>query len=242
MTSGVPGERDDARAAQKRRVAERAAELVQSGMVVGLGAGSTAAYVLRSLAERVRTGALEDLRFVPCSELVAVSALALGLRVVTLADAPEIDLTLDGADEVAPNLDLIKGRGGALLREKMVAQASRREAIVIDASKLSPRLGTRGALPVEVFAFGWRAQLSFLRGHGLEPMLRMAAGAPFVTDEGNLILDCRLPSDIDAAVLSAALDARAGIAAHGFFLGLASEVLVGDDQGVRELRRGGGEP
>ncbi len=228
---------DDERAPSKRRAAERAAQLAESGMVVGLGAGSTAAFALAHLAARVQAGRLKDVVFVPCSETVAAQAQTRGLRVVTLADAPSIDLTIDGADEVDANLDLIKGRGGALLREKMVAQATRREVIVVDESKLSPRLGTLSPVPVEVFPFGWRAEERFLRELGAQPSLRTAGAEPFRTDQGNWILECAFGPLASPAELAAALEARAGIAAHGLFLGLATDLLVGDDADVRHVPR-----
>ncbi len=222
---------------RKRRAAERAADLVESGMTVGLGAGTTAAYVLEPLAHRVRVGALRDLTCVPCSIEVGDQARSLGLSVVTLADRPCIDLTIDGADEVDPALDLIKGRGGALLHEKMVAQASRHEVIVVDDSKLSPVLGTLVPVPLEVFAFGWRAEERFARELGGEPRLRTTRGEPRRTDEGNFILDCTFGPIANAAAVAARLDARAGIAGHGLFIGLATDVLVGVEEGVRHLRR-----
>jgi ribose 5-phosphate isomerase A len=157
--------------------------------------------------------------------------------VVPLAERPQIDVTIDGADEVDAQFDLIKGAGGALLREKMVAQASHREIIVVDEGKLSPRLGTRALLPVEVFEFGWRSEEQFLMGLGAAPRLRTAGGRPFITDEGNLILDCSVPPIDDAPALARTLDARAGIAAHGLFIALTTEVIVGGVLGARHLYR-----
>lgn len=222
--------------AQKRRAAARAASLVESGMVVGLGAGTTAAFAAPALVERVHAGELDGITVVPCSEAVGARARALGLKVVSLAEAPLIELTIDGADEVDPDMNLIKGRGGALLHEKMVAQASRREIIVIDASKLSPRVGTRAPLPVEVFPFGWRGEQIFLDEMGWRPELRMQGEHPFVTDEGNFILDCHSGPLVDAQAIATRLEARAGIASHGLFIGLATDVIVGDDAGVRHMR------
>lgn len=228
-----------ARERQKRRAAAHAVSLVEAGMVVGLGAGTTAAYALPILAERVRMGELRDVIGVPCSAAVGASAESLGLRVVTLTERPRIDLTIDGADEVDPELGLIKGRGGALLHEKMVAQASQREVIVVDEGKLSPRLGTRALVPVEVLAFGWRAEEGYLRELGGNPVLRMTGSDPFSTDEGNLVLDCRFGPLDDPRSVAGLLDARAGIAGHGLFIGLATEVLVGGDTAVRHLSRSG---
>jgi ribose 5-phosphate isomerase A len=224
------------RESQKRRAAAAAVALVESDMVVGLGAGSTAALAIERLAQLVGDGLLRGLVCVACSTPVEGQARALGLTVVPLAERPAIDLTIDGADEVDPDLDLIKGAGAALLHEKMVAQASWREVIIVDEEKLSPRLGTRSAVPVEVFPFGWRAEEIYLHSLGATPILRLDGGAPLTTEEGNFILDCRLPPIADARTLAAALDARAGIAAHGLFLGLATDVLVGADGEVRHLR------
>lgn len=241
------GAEGDAREAFKRVAAERAVEEVRPGMVVGLGAGSTAAFATRRIATLLREGLLRDIRGIPSSNAVAALARSRGIPLTTLAEVPVIDLTIDGADEVDPLLNLIKGGGGALLREKIVAQASRREVIVVDAEKLAPALGTRWAVPVEVFPFAWRSQEEFLRGLGARVTLRPGQGAdggrtgeraPFRTDEGNMILDCHfgpLPDPVALEALAARLDGRAGVAGHGLFLGLASEVFVAGADGVRRL-------
>jgi ribose 5-phosphate isomerase A len=226
----------DPRQRQKERAAEEAVAQVESGMLLGMGAGSTAALVAARLAERLSQGTLRDVVCVPCSGLVAQQLRKLGVPAVPLSERPSVDLTIDGADEVDPALDLIKGAGGALLREKMVAQASRRELIVVDQSKLSERLGTHSLLPVEVYPFGWRAEEQFLHGLGAAPMLRLRNDRPFETDEGHYILDCAVGPIPDAAALARALEERAGIAGHGLFLGLASEVIVGAENGVRRIR------
>ena len=173
----------------KRRAAERAVELIESGMVVGLGSGSTASHALRRLAEFIQTGKLRDVRGVPTSQRIEQEARALGIPLIELDDMTTVDMTIDGADEVDPDLNLIKGGGGALLREKIVAQASRREVIVIDESKLSPKLGTRWAVPIEVVPFGWRSQAGYLESLGAKVTLREIEGAPFYTHQGQLILD-----------------------------------------------------
>jgi len=227
----------DPRQRQKERAADEAVALVESGMVLGMGAGSTAALVASRLAERIARGTLRDVVCVPCSGVVAQQLRKLGLRALPLAERPQVDLTIDGADEVDPNLDLIKGAGGALLREKMVAQASRREVIVVDEGKMSERLGTRALLPVEIFPFGWRAEEQFLQGLGAAPMLRLRQDKPFETDEGHYILDCAVAPISDTRALARALDERSGVAGHGLFLGLATEVIVGTDNGFRRIRR-----
>lgn len=222
----------------KRQAAEQAVAFVESGMLVGLGGGSTAGFAVRCIARLLREGRLRDVRGVPCSLQVEAQARELGIPLAALDEHASIDLTIDGADEVDPNLDLIKGGGGALLREKIVAQASRREIIVVDESKLSPALGTRWPVPVEVIPFGWRAQAGYLESLGARPVLRPAGdGAPFKTDQGNLILDCQFGPIPDPAGLAARLNERAGIVEHGLFLGLATDVVVVGVEGARHLKR-----
>jgi len=221
----------------KRQAAQQAVELVRSGMVLGLGHGSTAHYALVRIADLLRSGELRDIRGVPCSLQVDAAARDLGIPLTTLDDDPVLDLTIDGADEVDPELNLIKGGGGALLREKIVAQASRREAIVVDEGKLSPGLGSRCALPVEVVPFGWRRQLAFLESLGARAVLRQSDGAPFHTDQGNLILDCQFGRIRDPLALAREIEARAGIVAHGLFLGLATDLFVASPTGVRHEQR-----
>ncbi len=222
----------------KRQAGEFAVGFVESGMVVGLGHGSTAAYALRLLAAKLQRGELRDIVGVPCSRVVEEEATKLGVPLATLDEHPQIDLTIDGADEVSPYLDLIKGGGGALLREKVVAVASRREVIVVDESKLVSVLG-RAPLPVEVIPFGWRTHLGFLQSLGAQAVLRLTSqGTPFLTDQGNFILDCTFPGGIEAPdKVAAALDARPGVVDHGLFLGLATDVIVAGPQGVRHYRR-----
>ena len=222
----------------KRRAAEQAAALVESGMVVGLGFGSTAVFAVRRIAVRLAEGELQDILGIPTTRSVEAEASALGIPLTTLEAHPRIDLTLDGADEVDPRLDVIKGGGGALLREKIVAQASRRLIIVVDERKLSSRLGSRAALPVEVLPFGWSSQVAYLESLGAEVTRRSVPdGSPFATDQGNWILDCQFGPLQDPAALAAGLQARAGILEHGLFLGLATEVMVAGAGGVRLLTR-----
>ncbi|MEN3010951.1 MAG: ribose-5-phosphate isomerase RpiA [Candidatus Bipolaricaulaceae bacterium] len=220
----------------KREAAEAAVEAVRPGMVVGLGHGSTARYALLRLAELWRAGKLPGLRVIPCSRRVEEEARALGLPLATLEEHPEVDLTIDGADELDPKLNAIKGGGGALLREKIVAQATRREVIVADHTKLSPVLGTRFPVPVEVLPFGWKGQARFLEGLGARVALRLGAdGAPFRTDQGNYILDCWFGPIPDPWGLARRLEARAGILGHGLFLGLVHEAFVAGPAGLRHL-------
>jgi len=208
-------------------------------MVVGLGHGSTAILAVRRIAQLLRDGHLVDILGVPCSLQLEEEARRLGIPLTTLEEHPVVDLTIDGADEVDPKLDLIKGGGGALLREKIVAQASQREMIVVDESKLSPTLGTRWALPVEVTPFGWRSQQSYIQSLGASVVLRESSdGAPFRTDQGNLILDCSFGPISEPIRLATKLSQRAGVVEHGLFLGLATDVIVATDQAIRHLKRG----
>jgi ribose 5-phosphate isomerase A len=222
----------------KQQAAEHAVEFVESGMIVGLGHGSTAIFAVRRIAQLLDAGRLHDILGVPCSLQVETDARELGIPLTTLNEHTRIDLTVDGADEVDPALNVIKGGGGALLREKIVAQASQREIIVVDDSKLSPALGTRWAVPVEVTPFGWRSQAAFLESLGAEIEVRESDSDTFFkTDQGNLILDCYFGPIADPIRLAARMDARSGIVEHGLFLGLVTDVIVADRQGIRHLRR-----
>jgi ribose 5-phosphate isomerase A len=226
----------DATQQAKRRASEHAVDFVQSGMRIGLGTGSTAIWATRHIAERLRTGELQEIAGFATSLAVQQEAERLGIPLLADDLPVDLDLTIDGADEVDPQLNLIKGGGGALLREKIVAQASRRVIIVVDERKLSPCLGTRWALPVEVLPFGWQSQARFLQGLGANVQPRRdPSGELFKTDQGNFILDCAFGPIPDPASLAAHLAARAGIVEHGLFLGLASELLVGGADGVRRI-------
>jgi ribose 5-phosphate isomerase A len=181
---------EDLATTYKRQAAQAALPFIQSGMIVGLGHGTTAIWAVRGLAEQIAHGTFTDILGVPCSRQVEAEARRLGIPLTTLEDHPVVDVTIDGADEIDPRLDVIKGGGGALLREKIVAQTSRREIIVVDASKRSDSLGTRGTVPVEVIPFGWRTQVAYLAALGAQVTLRQSDRAPVVTDQGNFILDC----------------------------------------------------
>jgi len=221
----------------KQQAAERAVEYVQPGMVVGLGYGSTALLAVRRIGHLLRSGELRDIIGVPCARKVEEEAHQLGIPLTTLEEHPVIDLTIDGADEVSPALDMIKGAGGAMLHEKIVAQASRREVIVVDGRKLVPTLGTRAPVPVEVLPFGWKSQMSYLESIGARAALRPDGDGPFRTDEGNFILDCEFGPIADPASLAAQIKARGGVIEHGMFLGLATEVIVARESGIEHLRR-----
>ncbi|HYW05998.1 MAG TPA: ribose-5-phosphate isomerase RpiA [Longimicrobium sp.] len=226
--------------ALKRAAAERAAEWIEDGMVVGLGTGSTVRHLLDVIAERRGGGEWSGIRGIPTSEETAARAERLGIPLLSLADHPSVDLTIDGADEVDPELNLIKGLGGALLREKVVASVSARLVIVADESKTVKRLGTLAPLPVEVDPFATPVLIPFLRGLGCEPAPRLRAdGSTLVTDGGHHVLDCRFPSGIaDAAALDAALLGRPGVMETGLFLGMASAVVIAGAGGVEVRERG----
>ena len=222
----------------KQQAADQVLAYIQSGTIVGLGHGSTAILAVRGLAQKLVQGELHDIRGIPCSRHIEAEARRLGIPLTTLEEDPVIDLTFDGADEVDPALNLIKGGGGALLREKIVAQASRREIIIVDGSKLSPALGTHWAVPVEVIPFGWRTQAAYLESLGAQIRVRPSDdGMAFITDQGNLILDCSFGPISDPVSLGARMDARTGIVAHGLFLGLAADVIVAGASGIRHLKR-----
>lgn len=221
----------------KRQAARRAVEFVEDGMVVGLGHGSTAAFAVERIDELLRAGELAGIVCVPCSEEVARHAGRLGIPLTTLDDHPSIDVTIDGADEVDAGMNLIKGGGGALLREKIVACTSAREVIIVDASKLSPRLGTQFALPIEVVPFAWIVETRSLETLGAH-VLRRGGEDPFLTDQRNFILDCDFGPIERPSELSAQLDARPGIVGHGLFVGVATDLVVATERGVRHFVAG----
>ena len=221
----------------KQQAGEFAADFVESGMVVGLGTGSTAIFATRRIAQRLQSGDLRDIIAIPTSRQTEADARELGIPLSTLERHPRIDLTIDGADEVDPDFNVIKGGGGALLREKIVAQATARLVIVVDESKLSDQLGSNWALPVEVIPFGWHSQAAYLRGLGAGVTLRQDGESTYHTDQGNIILDSDFGPIADAPGLAAQLNARAGIAEHGLFIGMTRDVVVASVGGVRHLQR-----
>ena len=219
----------------KRAAALRAIEEVEDGMVLGLGTGSTAAFVVEGLAARVAAG----LRVVgiPSSERTAAQARRLGITIATFAEYQKLDMTIDGADEVElGTLNLIKGLGGALLREKIVAAASARLVIVVDQEKLVERLGEHTPVPVEVTQFGWQATAAALATLGCVPERRYTPGEqPYVTDGGNFILDCRFGPISDPAALEARIGMTVGAVESGLFIGRSSVVVVASTTGVEVL-------
>jgi ribose 5-phosphate isomerase A len=222
----------------KKTAAEAAAKLVESGMVVGLGTGSTAAFLVCELGRRV---ARENLRIsaIPTSERTADMARDQNIPLTTFAEHTEIDLTIDGADEVLPGpLYLIKGHGGALLREKIVAAASKRMAVIADQTKIVERLGSLVSVPVEVVPYGWQAtQKKLIQLEG-KPSLRLGADKkPYVTDGGHYILDCAFGPMEDPKEIAHHLDHVVGVVEHGLFLKYASEAFIGGSEGVKVFKR-----
>lgn len=217
------------------RAADRALALVQDGMVLGLGTGRAATTFLHSLGRRVRAGL--RIRGVPTSLATAQLATQLGIPLTTLAEVPELDLAVDGADEVDPHLHLIKGLGGALVREKIVAASARRLVILVGPEKVVPVLGSRGVLPVEVVPFGAVLCRRRLEQLGCPAELRQVNGHPFVSDNQNYILDCQIRPLQAPAELERQIQAIPGVVGTGLFLGMAHTVLVDDGVHVRVLER-----
>ena len=218
----------------KQAAAERALELVSDGMLIGLGSGSTAAFFVEGLGRLVADGM--KVRGVPSSRSTAELAASLGIPIVTELMG-QIDLTVDGADEVDPALDLIKGRGGALFREKVVAAASKRFVVVIDDSKMVKRLGV-GVLPVEVLPFLWRSTAERVAALGVSLVVRGGEETPYVTDNGNLILDLTVEGGInDAAGLAIELKRVTGVVEHGLFVGMTDTVIAAGPDGPKAVGR-----
>jgi ribose 5-phosphate isomerase A len=222
----------------KQRAADAALEMIENDMVVGLGTGSTAELFIASLGQALREGRIRGIRGIPTSNKSHLQASDLRIPIVSLSQCPRIDVDVDGADEIDPNLNLIKGLGGALLREKIIAQASVRMVVIADSTKRVAVLGSKSPLPVEVVTFEHESQARFLQTLGCEPVLRQTTGGePFITDNGNVIYDCRFPRIEDPAGLEHKLAARAGIVESGLFLGLATIALIAGADGVERLTR-----
>jgi ribose 5-phosphate isomerase A len=219
----------------KHLVARRAVEFVEDGMAVGLGTGTTATMFIHELGERVQAGL--KIRCVASSDASHDLGRSLGMDVTTLDELPELDVYIDGADEVGPELALIKGGGGALLREKIVASAAKRFIVVVDSTKVVEHLG-KFPLPVEVIKMALPLVGPKLEALGLHPKQRPAksGSGPYLTDEGNYILDCACGEIDDPEVLAAEVRGIVGVVEHGLFLGMASLALVAGEDGVRELR------
>ena len=219
---------------EKEAAAQASLKFIKDGQVVGIGTGSTAAYFIKSLGEQVNNGL--RIRCIPTSEHSRQLAASLGIPLTTLDECPEIDVTVDGADEVDPQLRLIKGGGGALLREKIVASASRQVVIVADSSKRVPVLGKFG-LPVEVIKFAQAVVKNKIEALGARVSLRQQHGRPYLTDENNYIFDCHFGEIADPNRLARQLSDIPGMVEHGLFIALASVVLIAAGREVIELRR-----
>jgi len=227
MPLDVPG--------QKRAAAEAAVAFVKKGYVVGLGTGSTAKYAILKLGDMAQDGF--EVRGVPTSMATANLAKEHGIPLTSLEECPKIDLTIDGADEVDPHLDMIKGMGGALFREKLVAAASKTVAIAVDASKLVKKLGSRAPVPVEVHPFGWRISKARLEALGGAPELRTAGAATYRTDNDNYILDTQFKAIKSPADLEQSINNVPGVVENGLFVGVATVVFVADAKGVTTRKR-----
>jgi len=224
----------------KSAAAKRAVEFVESGMVIGLGTGSTADFVVEELAARVARGLA--IVAIPTSEHTAGLARRLGIPLASFSEHSRIDLAIDGADEVErATLDLIKGRGGALLREKIVAAASQRFIVVVDQEKLVDRLGEHMPVPVEVAQFGWQATAAALENLGAEAELRQDGGQPFVTDGGNFIVDCHFGPIVNPQHTERLVKMTVGVVESGLFIGRSSAVIVATDSGVDIMTCPGGK-
>lgn len=225
--------------ALKKQAAEKAVEQVESGMVLGLGTGSSARYATMKIGELWQRGDLTGIVGIPTGESTAKLARKYGVPLATLDEYPVIDLAIDGADEISRGeLDLIKGLGGALLREKMIEIVTRYFIVVADSRKWVNKLATRSPLPVEVVRFGWKFTAGWLESLGCEPALRGGDGQPYITDNGNFILDCHFPRGIDdPAGLALALQDRPGVVEHGLFLGMADEAIVANEEGIEIVKK-----
>jgi ribose 5-phosphate isomerase A len=222
----------------KRQAAEKAVEYLEDGMIVGLGSGTTAQFALRRIGELVAAGKLGKIIGIPSSRQTSRIARRLGIPLGEINDFPEIDLTIDGADEVDPQLNLIKGGGGALLREKIIVQASKRVIISVDESKISTRLGKKWPVPVEVLPFSWKCEEQFLVSLAGKVMLRKTiSGKPYKTDQNNFILDVKFGQIKQLEELVKKLNERAGIIGHGIFLESATDIIVAGKKGISHLKR-----
>ena len=222
----------------KKEAAEIAVASIHSGMILGLGSGTTFLFALEKIAGLLKEGKLKNILAIPSSVNTELKAKELGIPLIDFSQTTLLDLTIDGADEIDPQLNLIKGGGGALLWEKILAQASRREIIIADESKLSPHLGTKWPVPIEVFQFAAELEREFLESLGAKVKLRKTGqGKPYLTDENNFILDAHFGPINNPAELSSKLEGRAGIAGHGIFIDLADEVIIATSKGIKNLKK-----
>lgn len=226
----------------KKEAGEKAAEYVASGMVVGLGTGSTAVHAVRAIGQMLANGRLHNILGIPTSEATRQEAEHLGIPLTTFDKNPVIDITIDGADEIDPNFDLIKGLGAALLREKIVATASKQMIVVSDNRKIVDKLGTRAPVPVEVIPFAQQPVTAYLKSLGARPILRLDWETKqniVLTDENNIILDCWFDGGLDNPVeMGQAIRSQPGVVEHGLFFNLATRAIVATPDGIQILERG----
>ena len=214
----------------------KAVDFIHPGMLVGLGTGSTAEFAIEELSKRIKDGRLSDISCVPSSERTRNLAEILGLDLVELNSERKIDVTIDGADEIDPDFNLIKGGGGALLREKVLAQNSERNIIVVDQSKLSQHLGESFPVPVEVLEFALETEKGYLESLGGDARLRIAQNnSPFLTDQGNLIIDWSFGKMKNPSSIADQMSQRAGIIEHGLFIGTASDIIIASSHGLKHI-------
>ena len=222
----------------KKSAAEKAVDFIQDGMIIGLGSGTTIKFALNKIAHLIKTGKLKDIQGIPSSKKTEGIAKKLGIPLTSLDKEPLLDITIDGADEVDPQLNLIKGAGGALLREKILILASKRVIIAVDETKLSKKLGTHKPVPLEVLAFAVRPETLYLKSIKARPTLRMKkSGVPFKSDQNNLIIDADFGMLRQPEELATRLSQRPGILAYGLFLELATDVIVAGKKGISHLKR-----
>ena len=222
----------------KKMAAEKAVERVETGMVVGLGTGSTAAFAVSTIGERMKSEGLSIIG-VPTSVRTFEQATELGIPLATLEEQPKLDLAIDGADEIElSSLNLIKGAGGALLREKLVEVSADKLIIIADSTKKVDKLGSKFALPVEIVRFGWKSIFSRVEALGCEPVLRTVEGGdPYITDEKHYILDCKFGPMDDPVAIANALKGTAGVVEHGLFIDMVHEAIVATDTGIEVLSK-----
>jgi len=221
----------------KKTAGEAAAKRIQGGQRIGLGTGSTVRYFLEALGKRLASGELSHIVGVPTSKRTEKLARTLNVPLTTLEAEPSLDICVDGADEIDPLFNLIKGLGGALLREKIVAMASRHFIVIADSGKLVQQLGQRCPVPAEVLSFGWKATAEKIKALGGRPALRTDNGSPYITDQDNYILDCHFGLIEDPETLAQQLDSIPGVLGHGLFLNIAHEAIIGTPSGADLLRR-----
>lgn len=220
----------------KRQAALKAVEFVQSGMIIGLGTGSTAVHATLAIGEMIADGRLHNILAIPTSQTTAQQAQEVGISLTDLNTHTEIDIIIDGADEIDPHLNLIKGLGGALLREKIAAAASHRIVIIADERKRVSQLGSRAPVPVEVIPFAREPVRLYLQSLGANVILRQQDGQPFMTDENNIIFDCHFSSITNPSQLAQAIRQQPGVVEHGLFLNLATDAIIASAQGLDHLQ------